>query len=323
MNRRGILYLFGALLFVAIILTIFFARTLPTSEERQESVVTRIRTTNDFLRDLHADVPRATYIASFRAFLSLDEQLYAQGAYFTNVTPLFAEAFLNGTIDGDANHTSLLVNSTFTDYLARVNAEAADIGLALNMSVDQVRLSQSSPWTVDVSFLMHVNVTDSRGLARWDYDRWFTTEVSIIGLHDPSYTVGTDGLLLNVIEMSPYNNTQFVSGNDTTVLEDELRSRYYRDDPYAPSFLQRLEGNLTGSSKYGIASLVDLDEISAQGLAVRTDRTLIDAAYFANASTVNYCPGSGSLPNWFKLDAAHYSAAEHDYELSKLNATTC
>ncbi len=321
-GRRGVVYLISALLIVAILLAIMYARTLPTGEERSRSVVTRIQAMSDFLSDFHGDVPRATYIAGFRSLIAIEQYTSQEGVYVTNATPLFIEAFMNGTVDGQPY--DILTNSTFGDYLGRVNDEARQQGIALNVTVQDIALNQSTPWSIDVSFLMTVNVTDTRGLARWDYQKWFTTEVSILDLRDPAYSVSTDGKLPNTIRESPYNNSDLVTGNNTANLDDEIQQGYYREDPYAPSYLQRLQGDLNGTSKYGIASIINLDDLNAQGLPVYTDRSTVDAYYFSGRNATLYCPTEGSpLPSWFKLDATHYDDPAHDYGLSKLNATIC
>ncbi len=321
MNRRGVVYLLAALFLVAIALTLLYGRELPTTRERNSGEIARITTMSDFLNDILADAHRATAIAGFRAFIALEEYLSEQGAFLPDPIPAFTEAFLNGTIDGQAYE--VMSNSTFNDYLARVNVEAGRIGINLNASVANITLAQRTPWSVDITFNLTINLTDTRSLARWDTTSSFTTTVSIIDIRDPVYSVSTYGKVPNTFRISPYNNSQFVTGNDTSVLEDELTNNYYREDPHAPDFLQRLVGNLSGSSKYGIASLVDLDDLNAQGLSIITTHSVVDYLYFGNASTTNYCPQLGTLPSWFKLDATHYNDSAHDYEVPLLNATIC
>lgn len=323
MNGKGVVYLFSALFLVTVFLAIMYARTLPSTEVRESSIRSRIATMDDFLKDFHEDVHRATFIASFRSLIAIEEYISEQGAFVEDVGPLFVESFLNGTIENESYE--ILANSTFGEYIDRVNAEAKDIGVSLNVTILNISLTQLTPWSVDVSFdLVVINLTDGSGLARWDYSKNFVTEVPILDLRDPVFSVYTYGKVPNTFRESPYNNTDFVIGNDTTNLSTEITNMYYREDPHAPSFLQRLAGNLSGSSKYGIAALVDLDDLNAQGLSVDTSRSVVDYVYFANTSTTNYCPGKGEpLPAWFKLDATHYADALHDYGLKDLNASIC
>lgn len=319
-RRRGVFYLISALLITVVLLGIIFSRA--NNDERPDSVKTRILALSNFLSDIDSDVPRATYISGFRSFIALEEYMTEKGEFLPNATPYFIEAFFNGTIDSVPY--DVLTNSTFSEYLQRVNVEAVKRGIELNISPSGLTMRQRTPWSVAITFKLTINVSDTRGLADWNYDENFTTEIPIYDLRDPVYSVFTEGKLPNVIRVSPYNNSQFVSGNDTTVLDNEVEEMYYREDPHAPSFLQRMQGNLTGSSKYGIASLVNLDDLNAQGLTIHTDHSIIDYIYFSNSTTTNYCPTFGTpLPSWFKIDATHYNDAEHDYEIPELNATTC
>ncbi len=317
-------FLLGSLLIVTIALTLLYAQRLPTTHEKGESIHARIITLDDFLKDLHRDVDRAAYIAGFRALIGLEQQINQRGGFLAEPEPLFIEAFLNGTVNGSA--LDVLANSTFSDYLAKVNAEASLIGVALNISVADLSLTQSTPWSVDVVFTMAVNLSDTRGLARWDYERVFVTEVPILDLRDPVYSVHTLGKVPNTFRVSPYNDSHFVIGeNDTSALYDEAVKMYYREDPSAPSFLQRLAGNLSGRSKYGVASLVNLGDLNAQGFAVRTYLSVVDYYYFSNTTTTNYCPGKGSpLPSWqIRIDEEHYLDPARDYGFQELNATIC
>lgn len=323
MNRKGVLYLLLSLLLVTVLLVILLTQRMPTSQEKSEAINTRIVTMNDFLRDFHQDIHRSTFISAFRSLIAIEQYINEKGDFLEDPTPVFIESFMNGTINNESYE--ILENSTFNEYLSRVNAEAVRIGLLLSANVINVSLNQSTPWSVDVTLLMEVNVTDTRGLARWDYVRNFTTEVSILDLRDPVYSVYTYGKIPNTIRRSIFNMTEMVvGGNDTTNLNSEVHYMYYREDPYAPNFLQRLAGNLSGRSKYGIASLVDLDELNAQGLTVHTSRADHDYLYFSNVSTTNYCPSFGTpLPSWFRIDEEHYDDALRNYEIDDLNATIC
>lgn len=320
-DRRGMVYLIGAILLVAVFLTLYFARTLPTERERTESITARIITIDDFLKDLHEDVPRAAYIAGYRAILAMEEYV-AENGFLAEPAPKIIEAFLNGTIEG--KNYSVMRNSTFLQYLGKVNEETSRVGIRLNITLLNVSLTQRTPWSIDLDFNMTMNVSDRAGLARWDYERSFRAEVPILDTRDPLYIVYTFGRVPNTFRMSPYEHDDLVNGNDTSNLYNESINMYYREDPYAPSFMQRLTGNISANSKYGISSVVNLDSLDTQGIFVYTYRSVIDYLYFTNASTTNYCHTFGSpMRGWFKIDATHYFDEARNYELDDLNATVC
>lgn len=324
MNRRGIVYLLSALILVGFALTVLFARAPPIQAERTYSIQTRIGTLDSFLKDLHEDVPRAAYIAGYRSMLAV-EQYVSEFGYVPEPEPILIEAFLNGTVDNKSY--DVLANSTFLLYLERVNEESRAVGIRLNITLDSVTLAQESPWSVTAYLTMHFNVSDRDGLAEWEYTMTIPAEISILNTRDPVYTVGTLGRVPNTFRRSPYpHNTMVVDGNDTSNLYNETVMMYYREDPHAPSYLQRLAGNLTGTSKYGISSLVNLDALNTQGLLIKTYTSLIDAVYFSGSTPVVYCPdltAGEPLHTWFKLDETHYLDDDHNYELDDLNASLC
>lgn len=323
MNKRGIVFLFSAILLVLVMLSIMYAKVSTTTNERDASVFIRISSMNSFIEEFHTDVPRATFISASRSLIALEQHISDNGAFRNDTEQVFRESFVNGTIDGSP--FVILENSTFSDYLQRVQIEAASSSITLNATIGNITLSQHTPWQVRVHFPLQVNVTDTRGLAGWSYNKTFDTLVSIVNLRDPVYSVGTSSKVPNTIRRSPYENEDFViNGNDTTALYDEISNMYYREDPYAPSFLQRFQGLLNESSPNGIASLVDLDELNAQDVEVYTLRPTLDYLYFNESGTATYCPDFGSpLQSWFRLDNNHFTDEDHDYELPDLNGSVC
>lgn len=319
--KRGVIYLASAILIAAVMLTIFFTRATPSEKETSESIFFRISTMARFIDDFHQDIDRATFISGFRAFIALEERINQQGDYLTDPDSDFTQAFLNGTIAGDSY--DIMINSTFNQYLDRVRAQSSKIGIDLNVTIINITLNQSGPWAVDIELLARVNITDMQGLANWNYEKSFVTEVSILDLRDPLYTVETQNRIRNTIRRSIYNYSQFITLNDTTILNNELIEMYYRSDPHAPSYLYRLQGRFNESPN-GISSLVNLDELNNQGVTVDLTRSIIDYIYFDTISTTQYCPTEGEpLPTWFKLDATHYNDPKRNYELPELEPEVC
>ena len=156
MNRRGVVYLMAAVLLVGILLTIMYTTTLPTTRDKAESEFARIASMSDFLHDFSTDVHRATHIAGFRSFIATEQYINEKGDFLTDPAPVFIEVFMNGTIDGDAYQ--IMTNSTFGEYLQRVNTEAKKIGILLNATITNITLNQSTPWSVDITFEMEINV---------------------------------------------------------------------------------------------------------------------------------------------------------------------
>jgi len=73
-------------------------------------------------------------------------------------------------------------------------------------------------------------------------------------------------------------------------------------DSNGPSYLMRLEGNLS-NSKNGIESFVNIDELKKSGVHVTNGISCIDYMYFSNNQTTAH--KIKGMPDWFYLDDDH------------------
>ncbi len=316
MNKKGMFYFFVAIVVLFSISLLFFLNTSKQFTESKEVVKSRIHTMDTFIENLNNDIEKAMYIAAYRGLIAMEEEISTQGAYFNDSGKVFKEAFYNGTIDGE--NKTVLNSSSFSDYLQSVNITADEIGVNLNINVENISLYHKDPWhvTVKIEFLIHLQ--DRRGLASWEFTKVKETQVPVTNLRDPVYTVGSNGKFPNVIEKT--NITRFINdtnnANDTTNLMLHTNNSFYIQSDQAPSYAMRLEGNFN-SSPNGIESLVDIDELQSQGLSVKTDRSIVDHVYFQNnVSGYNLCDNVINTPTWFKIDENHTETYEIDPKLN-------
>jgi hypothetical protein len=114
-NKKGFTYVLSISLILAVIVLVFLTGIEPTYQEDTDLVRARVLAMNDFMTNLENDINRATYIASFRALLSLEDVVASQGEFLNDTESSFVEAFVNGSVHGVP---AVLMNaSTFTDYL--------------------------------------------------------------------------------------------------------------------------------------------------------------------------------------------------------------
>lgn len=311
-GRKGMFYTLVVVLFMAVLLVMFFAGSSANSVS--DARLSRVTSMDDFLTDFHRDVDRAAFISGFRTFLGMEGLVVDSGDYLINSSEIFIEIFLNATYNNQT--IEIVQNSSFSDYLARVESEAAIVGLFMNISVLDVQLYHIDPWDVVVDYTLRIHLRDRADMTRWDYERRLSTVIPIIDLRDPLYAVGTSGKVPNTIRFFE-NFTEFVDDagdkNDTTELARFLNGSYYRESSSAPNFLMRLEGDF-GPDIYGIESLVNLDLLDAQSLTIKTDRSVVDYLYFSTPNSADQCAVQ-NMPNYFKLDDEHMDAYEIDGEL--------
>jgi len=281
-SRKGFTYILVTTVMVVVLLSIFFATSRYKYQDEESLQQVRIRAMNDFVKNLDNDIHRATYISTFRALLSLEDYVATKSVYLEyvnesdNLNESFRKAFLNGTINGTSSAT--MFNSTFNDYLAKVQMLANITGIRLNINVTKVRLMQSDPWNIDVYVSMNITMVDSKNTASWNINKEYLTSVPINFLRDPLYSKNTLNMVPNTIRRL---NDTLVVGNDTTNLQKHINGSYYLASPYAPNFLMRFEG-LTNPDINGIESIVNIDVLSSQGQPRYEERSKIDYMYFNN-----------------------------------------
>lgn len=325
MNRKGLLYISMAVIFVVLFGVLYLAQDSYRLQDREDVITSRAHTMDDFVKNLDVDIDRAAYIAGFRALLGTEEYLSQRGLFFDNRSAMedaFREVFINGSYNGTA--LAIMQDANFGEYLSRVRTQAAGIGLETSINITDVDLEQVSPWHVHITFEGAFNISNADHQLWWDYEKNFTTDVSIIGLKDPLYTVNTLGRVPITVHEYPLPPTGFVndSDNDTAVLKGFIQGSYYRASTSAPSFLQRFTNDLSPSPN-GIESLVYLPSLSDQGIVVKEDRSVVDYLYFSTNpdSSTDRCSIQNMVftPDWFRIDAAHLD----DYELDGLSSIPC
>ena len=316
-NKRGLFYLLIAALFVIVMALVFMAYKQYTFTDRQKVIETRIQTINDFIKDIDSDSKRVIYISGFRALIALEDYVASSGQYLNDPEELFRVAFYNGTVNG--SKVDILVNSSYSKYLEKLRIIADRVGIDIDINVTNITLFHDSPWSIGVVVTTHMNITDTRGVAIWEFDKDYNTSVSLKDIRDPVYSVYTLGKVPNTIRIS--NITDYVneSNNDTTQLQLHINNSYYVENTLAPSFLMRLKGNFSNST-YGIESLVNIPELIDQSVDYDSTRSIVDYVLFSNIT--NYTKRAcnvDNMPAWFTIDLNH----TNKYEINKLNYNPC
>ena len=296
MYKKAIFYTTAAIALTIVIIVTYSAYSTYRLSDKMEVIQTRIETVNFFIKDVEKDINKGANIAGFRTLLSFNQFITTNGTFLDNVNERFKESFLNGTINKQP--LSLMKDSTFTDWANKISAEANKVDIKFNFQINDVKLNQSNPWSVNVGLNISLDIRDKRNTSYWIRDRYLTNSISIIGFEDPLYVVNSKGRVTNIIK--PTNITNFVVNGNVKNLMIHTNNSYYIAHNDSPSFLMRFEGNL-GNSTNGIESLVNLDEFQQQGLTLK-DRSIVDYIYFGTKSTTNF--RINATPEWFKIDGS-------------------
>jgi len=295
-KKRGIFYTIAAIALTIVIIVTYSAYSTYRLSDKMDVIQTRIETVNFFIKDVEDDLNKGAFIAGFRTLLSFNQFIATNGTFLDNVNEGFRESFLNGTIKG--HPLSLMKDSTFTDWANKISAEANKVDIKFNFTINEVKLNQTDPWSVDIGLNLSLDIRDKRNTSYWIRDRYLVQKISIIGFEDPLYVVNSKGRVTNTIRIT--NITNFVINGNVANLLFHMNNSFYVAHNDSPSFLMRFEGNL-GNSTYGIESLVNLAEFQQQGLAIK-DRSIVDYMYFGTKTTTNF--RVNQTPEWFKIDGS-------------------
>lgn len=293
-NKKGFFFTLTA---IALSLVIIFSFKVYEGErlrEKNDVIKTRIITVNDFIKDVDDDLKKGIRITTTRTLLGLQEYITEQGQFLTNFNNQFEEGFLNGTVEG--TNIGLLDESTFTDWASKIKQQADNIDIFINFTILSVALTHSDPWTVNASVKLNISTRDDKGTAKWQRVKTLSASISIFDFEDPLYIVNTDGKVTNTIQQTPYQ--PFVTGNNVDNLVEHLNGSYYVISNYSPTYLMRMQGDLS-SSPLGIESLVNLETLETQGITTESKST-VDAVYFSASTPPDH--RINKTPSWFRLD---------------------
>jgi hypothetical protein len=291
MNKRGIFFTT-----LAIIVAVLFLLSLTIYSQIKErsGVNRRIESMDNFVRSIEQDISRQNYISGYRALLSLQSFININGDYVKDSSLAIKEALLNGSING--TQMSLMQGFQLQNWNPKITQSGANVNVFVNYTLINLSVIQIDPWNVAINVEIELNVRDLGGLASWNKTEIIQSKIDISGFEDPTYLINTNGRITKQIVKSPF--TIFVQGSNVVNLTNHTLKSYYISSPAGPSFLDRLEGNLSADPN-GIESLVNLQELTNQGIKIN-QKSVVDHIYFSSQNPTHY--GVTGMSSWFRLD---------------------
>lgn len=300
-NRKCMIFTFIAIILLFALTISFFLHTEYKLKQRAVLIETRVTTMNNFIDDMEKDMERGLYIASFRGLLGLNQYVTDNGVFIDDIGSRFEEVVLNSTIN--KTQMNITKDTGLCYWMGKISELANEFDINVNFTNVSVSASQSDPWHVDSKLDVVINVRDRENTASWSFGRTITARINITEFEDPLYTVMSNKKVINTVRKTSFD--VFVVGTNTTNLEEHLSNSYYRQSDSAPSYLMRLEGNLSADTNgNGIESLV------AKYDGLKQERSRVDYIYWANISVTTYYINYTS-PR-FKLDNESNHLAEYN-----------
>ena len=297
-GKKAVFFTFSAILLLAVIFSDLLFESSFQLSDKNKVIGVKTDSLNAFVKGLDQDIERGLFIAGFRALIASEQLIRSSESFLNDSKANIEEAITNGSIEG--NPVAMMDQSTISEWVARINSEATRIGILFNFSLNSLEVDQTDPWNVNYYANVSYNITDFTNTASFHRNKIITTNVSIIGLKDPLYTIFTNGLISRAINMTPHEGS-YASGLNTSNLQDHINGLFYANST-GPSYLMRLEGNL-GDSPAGVESIVRLPDLEDQGLLV-FERSSVDYIYFGSTNPIIYVINN-TFEDWFRLDDAH------------------
>jgi len=296
-RKKGVFYTVTALLLMGVFLFSFMSIIKYRYSTKAFAIETRVNTINDFIIDVERDIQRAAYITSYRAVLSMTSIAVSNQEYIDDVDTRFQALFFNGTYQG--NVTNFMQDNSFNDWEQKIKQKAADLDINIEFKDKKVSVGQDDPWNVKSALNFTLLIGDVKGTANFTKKYSIEAKVPIEFFEDPTYRLNTNGLVIKPVLIQ--NNTNFVNGTDTTQLVRHDNETRYVAFKGAPSYLKRLEGDLTADTN-GIESLVNLEEFVIKGALdkITKKKSIVDYVYFSSNDPTSY--RINGLQNWFKID---------------------
>lgn len=304
------------ILAVALIALMFLSIEIYSHFRDKDTINNRIKSMDAFLHALEGNLQRQAYISGYRILFVAQDDIRRGGSYIADIDDFFAEAFLNGTV---RDQPEVLMNgATLDDMITQINQRAAKINVNVSLTDGTIFVHQDDPWHVAFVISLNVTMEDLQGLARWQKQENITAYIPVEGFDDPLYIINTNRLLgapeLDThIVATPYDGYFNVSGNIAN-LSTHYTNGYYAANPLAPSFLNRMEGDLNANPN-GIESFVKVATLLDQNIDVtqfgdtgaltpNPTKSVVDYIYFDKAATTTGTVVMG-ITTRLKIDAAH------------------
>ena len=295
MNKKAQIFILSS---IALMTLFFVSYSIYASFNQRASVSARVKTMDSFVFSMEKDLGRQLYTSGFRIIFLAQDMIMRDSEYISNFGDFFEEAINNGTVGGE---DSLVLNgATISNITNQIKERGERMNVVVDFSDINVSFGQDDPWNVFVSFEANFSIKDKSNLASWNKREEIRAYVEITNFEDPVYFVSTNGMVSRRISKTLYEG-KYASGDDKTNLSLHVEGKYYANNSYAPSFLKRLEGDFSGDEN-GIESFVNIPELTAQGVTIHSDKSVVDYLYFKTLPDGEKVTG---MPAWFCIDDGH------------------
>lgn len=295
LNKKGLVFTFIAVILLSVLMLAFLVNINNRVQTETQTLNVKIETINSFVKSLNSSyLPDALRSSSNQVMLSLLDYESNKSEY-ADVDEYFKQVLESGYYQGKKQSGMFQDNLNYTlPYtLNEIKNLVGSQGIAFDyepIDFNTLILKQKDSWSVEVIIKLSYSVTESS--AEWNInEREVHSRLSVTNYRDPLYLVEAR---IGKINLS-ITKTPYADFSDINNFKDHIERAYFRDNPNAPDFLQRLNGNFAPSI-YGIESLLD-------PVYYMNEKGYSNADYQYLSNVIGLCVEG--MPINFRLDQAH------------------
>ena len=270
-HGKGVIFSLISILIAAFILLLFWNANAPSLDVTQPAVETRVTVMDHYLASWDAYVGDATRATTRAALYGLTQRLANNQTVYSLVAIQgnLSDCLMTGSADFAANGPSSCfyggVSDSLDARLANFSRLAKDeLGIDTKYAIGGISVRDSAPFEIELRFTINSTITDP-SFASWNRSKEYDTYVSVEGLPDPLFVRGGDSIMKpkrNKYDLRRRNLTQYPSPrerlNKSGVVNLVTQRQYVEDRRLAPTYLERLRGDVTSLDPQNISGIETL-----------------------------------------------------------------
>ena len=254
-NKKGIVFTVLALVISSFILIMFFYMIELPVDHGVDVTRTKIRSVNSFLNQIESLSKAQAVTSSTITLKNMTKYMFDNRFFFGDDFDDVFIGCLNGSKEeGFCDDFVEKIEKNLTKFLKE------NVGLNSNLTVDNINLKHSNPWTLNISFDLNILIEEEFYL--WNLSLSLFEEFSIVGFKDPIHAVSA-----LYLRPDDYANISVLNFNDNYRYIDDWREepstlniltragQYFESAVYGVSYLNRFRGDFTLPQDHGIVKV--------------------------------------------------------------------
>ncbi|MBR9692572.1 hypothetical protein GOV07_01430 [Candidatus Woesearchaeota archaeon] len=269
--RRGVLFSLISILLSTFFIILFWSGNSARLDTTLDAVETRISVMSNYVSAFDTYVADSARLSTRAALVAITNDLALNGMQTDTVTNMksnITTCLLTGFTRLNETDSIACSGKEGDSFINRVNnftyigQEELGISTEYEIAGNRIGVRDLAPFELEINFTMNYVVNDS--FSRWNRSEIHRITVSVIGLPDPLFTRYAQFNIMDAedrrrnLTSFPVLRELFKAKNVSDLIASQA---YVSNRDMAPTYLERLAGNMTGdldpTNSSGIETLID------------------------------------------------------------------